>query len=176
MNLQNIIDHLKINDQIDESMLKKLKIENTENEDTDYKFILDEWAVFSKPKFTEKLHMKFIKLWSILRFPIINYKKSTCEWRITGKDNDIYIIKSSDEDNGKSLINRENWIIMANTNQKNKIIKFLKHFGEAVECYDNYYTGIENGNFTSNNEIIQETLFEMQRELTLHSTILNTKF
>lgn len=174
--MEQLLRRLKINDKIDEIMLKKLYIEEKNIEDEEYKYQLDEWAVFTKPKFTEKLHMKFIKLWSILKMPIINFKGGICEWRIRGKENDIYIIKSSKEETGKSLMERENWIITANVDNKTKIKNFLKHFGEAVECYEKYYTGIEVGDFTSKDSIVQEIMNDMQYELFTQSTLLNTKF
>lgn len=174
--MERLIENLKINDKIDETMLKKLMITNEENEDDDYIFRLDEWAVFTKSKFNEKLRMKFLKIWSILRIPIIDYKRGYCEWRIRGNDNDIYLIRSSHEDHGKSLLQRENWIITANTNDKDKISKFLKHFSNAIDCYETYYSGIEIGNFTSNIPIVQDALDEMKTELFTKSSIFNKNF
>lgn len=172
-----MLSKLRINDKIDETMLKKLYIEEKTKEDEEYLFKLDEWAVFTnKPKFTEKLHMRFIKLWSILRIPILNFKAGTCEWRIRGKDNEIYIIKCSKEESGKSLMERENWVINANTDDKNKIKKFFKHFGEAIDCYEKYYSGIEDGNFIGNNKIVQDGLDEIKYELYKNSTLFNTNF
>lgn len=173
--MENIIRKLKINDNIDETMLQKLHIEN-DDEHEEYVFKLDEWAVFTKILFKENLRMKFLKLWSILRLPITNTKTGSCEWRIRGTDNDIYIIKSLEKDNTKSLLERENWIITANTNNKNKILKFLKHFGEAIDCYNTYYTGVETGDFTSSNTIIQNALNSMKNELVTNWDLLNMKF
>lgn len=176
--MERLLEGLKINDKIDETMLKKLVISDDKKEkeeEYEYLFRLDQWAVFTKPKFTEGLRMKFIKLWSILKIPIIDYKRGMCEWRIRGNEDDIYIIKSSNEDTGKSLLERENWIITANTNDKNKITKFLKHFGDAVECYEKYYSKIEIGDFTSDQEIVQDALNEMKNELFINASVFNQK-
>lgn len=176
--MEELIKNLKIDDQIDETLLQNLYIDKDSSDgiEENYLFQLDEWAVFTKAKFIEKLRMKFIKLYTILRMPLINFKKGSCEWRIRGKDKDIYIIKCSDKDIGKSLLERENWIITSNIYDKDKIKKFLKHFADAVQCYDTYYTGIESGNFTSDNKIVQDTLNEIKTELFINSATLNKKF
>lgn len=178
MNVDNLIRRLKINDKIDETMLTKLNIKQYENEENaELEFELDEWATINKIRFTEKLHIKFLKLWSILSIPIIDYKRGTCEWRIrTIKDNDVFIIKSSSEDENKSLLERENWIMMSNSQNKSIILRFLKIFGDAIECYDKYYSGIEIGNFTSNEPVVQNVLNRLQQELFKNSVVFNTKF
>lgn len=181
MNVDNLIRRLKINDKIDESMLTKLNIKNEDEnqENIEFEFQLDEWATINKIRFTEKLHIKFLKLWSILSIPIIDYKRGSCEWRIrtrTAKSNDIFIIKSSPEDENKSLLERENWIMISNSQNKSIILRFLKIFGDAIECYDKYYIGIEIGNFTSNEPVVQNVLNRLQEELFKNSVVFNTKF
>ena len=178
MNIDNLIKSLKINDKIDETMLTKLNLQENQIDDTsDLDYEIDEWATISKIRTSEKIRSKFLKLWTISSIPIIDYKRGSCEWRIRNKNtNDVFIIKSSPEDAGKSLLERENWIMVSNSQNKLTLFNFFKHFGDAIECYDKYYTGIEIGNFTSDKSIVQNVLNRLQKELFQNSVLFNTKF
>lgn len=173
--MEDSISKLRLNNKIDESLLANLKIKKDVDTDT-HIYNLDEWATINKVRFNETLHMKFLKIWSILQLPIINLNRGFCEWRIRGLENDVYFITSSKEDSGKSLLERTNWIIQSNTNDKNKILKFLNYFGEATKCYDTYYKNIEFGDYTSELPIVQNVLNDLKKEFDSNFSILNKKF
>lgn len=171
--MEKLIKKLDINPELNENIFEQLSITDIDDED-DYIFYQDEWAVFTKPKFTKILNMKFIQLWCIFKTPITNLKAGSCEWRIRGKNNDIYNIKSIEA--GKSLLERQNWIITSNTDNKRIITKFINHFGEALKIYNKYYKGIEIGNFYSEDSLVQEIMNNLKDELFTNSTYFNTQF
>jgi hypothetical protein len=157
--LSNDLSKLAIND----SDICDLEEQSSNTNTTDYVVMQHLDTSQYDIGYISTVSLNFHQLWAMFgRDPVFHSGKCKYEWRI--KSCEGFVFSIYDWNNPLPLLQTREWHIGSN-GTKTQNTKFLRHLGKAINCYNKYYTCMEEGVFNSKHKNANECMKELQVEI-----------